>query len=41
MYSSHSLTRGKYDVKTMDQIDLYDLATAFIAFGMVLGLAVN
>ncbi len=31
----------EFKMKTMDQINLYDLATVFIAFGMVLGLAVN
>jgi len=41
MYPGSLMTRMEFNVKTMDQISLYDLATVFIAFGMVLGLAVN
>jgi len=28
-------------MKAMEKINMYDLATVFIAFGMVLGLAIN
>ena len=35
------MIRLEFNMKTMNQINLYDLATAFIAFGMVLGLAIN
>ena len=41
MCSGNSMTRREFNMKAIDQMNLYDLATAFIAFGMVLGLAIN
>lgn len=35
------MTRLEFYMKAIDHMNLYDLATAFIAFGMVLGLAIN
>jgi hypothetical protein len=39
--SDSSMIRQEFNMKAIDQMNLYDLATAFIAFGMVLGLALN
>jgi hypothetical protein len=35
----NNLKQAEANMKTIEQINMYDLATAFIAFGMVIGLA--
>jgi hypothetical protein len=39
--AGHTLPRLEYKMKTMDQMNMYDLATAFIAFGMLFGLVIH
>jgi len=36
-----NINRRSQKMKSMDQIEIYDLATFFIAFGMVIGFALR